>query len=84
MTNLECMKDMNSVYNLDISYSKITDISALKDNQNLMSLSMILCNVDDLSMLTTLPGLETVTLSETMKDKIAALGNNINFTVNYQ
>ncbi len=84
MTNLDCIKDMDTVYNLDISYSKITNISALKDNQKLMSLSMILCNVEDLSVLTTMPSLETVNLSETMKDKIEALGDEINFTVNYQ
>lgn len=77
-TDLECIREVASVEKLTISWSDITDISALEGREDIVCLEMEGCFIEDLSPLFTMPNLAKVTLSargqEQMEELISIYG----------
>ena len=71
--DLSCLNDVESVMNLYIYYSEITDISALTGRDDIQYFNMVDCDVGDLSPLFTMPNLRTLEISYNKRDELEEL-----------
>ncbi len=72
-TDLECIREVAFVESLTISWSDITDISALEGREDIVCLEMEGCFIEDLSPLFTMPNLAKVTLSAGWQEQMEEL-----------
>lgn len=83
LKDLECIRD-TTVGELYIDYSGIADIGALEGRGDIVYLSMEGCLVDDLSVLSTMPGLYQVVLSANMRNAIETACKDPDFMIEYR
>lgn len=79
--NLDFIKEVYGLQELNISWTTITDISALEKREDIEILKMVGIPVDDISPLFTMPHLQSVTVSEPVKEKIEESGMDYIFEV---
>lgn len=70
MTNLDCIRGMAWIKELEIEGSDINDISALEGRDDIKYLNMKGCIIDDVSPIFSMPSLEKVDISGKNRDKI--------------
>lgn len=83
MKDLECIRD-TAVRELYIDYSGITDITALEGRGDIVYLNMEGCFIRDLSVLSTMPGLDKVVLDANMRNVMEAACKDPAFTIEYR
>lgn len=83
MKDLECIRN-TTVGELYIDYSRITDIGALEGRGDIVYLSMEGCFIRDLSVLSTMPGLDKVVLSANMRNAMESACKDPDFTIEYR
>lgn len=83
MKDLECIRN-TTVGELYIDYSSITDIGALEGRGDIVYLSMEGCLIKDLSVLSTMPGLDKVVLSANMRNAMESACKDPDFTIEYR
>lgn len=81
--DLECIRN-TTVRELYIYYSNISDISALEGRTDIVYLDMTNCFVNDLSVLFTMPNLDTVVMSADRRKAMERICAEPDFTVEYQ
>lgn len=81
--DLECIRN-TTVKQLYIYYSSIRDISALEGRTDIVYLNMAKSLVEDVSVLLTMPNLETVVMNEDLRDTMEKICAAPDFTVEYQ
>ncbi|MBQ8923871.1 MAG: hypothetical protein IJ053_03660, partial [Lachnospiraceae bacterium] len=69
-TDVSCVNNVGRVSSLSISYSDITDISALEGRKDITSFNMSGCRVEDISPLWTMPNLEQVMFGIEHEEKV--------------
>lgn len=77
-TDLECLRNVAYIEELDLADAQVCDISALKGREDIVYLNLRQCVTGDLSPLFTMPNLATVEMSvngqEQMEELIAIYG----------
>ena len=81
--DLECIRN-TKVRELYIYYSNISDISALEGRTDIVYLNMTDCFVEDMSVLLTMPNLDTVVISANRRKAMERICAEPDFTVEYQ
>lgn len=80
--DLECIRN-TTVRELYIYHSDISDISALEGRADIVYLNMMNCFVEDMSVLLTMPNLETVVISADQRRAMERSCAEPDFTVEY-
>lgn len=81
--DLECIRN-TTVRELYICFSNISDISALEGRTDIVYLDMTDCFVEDMSVLLTMPNLDTVVMSADRRRTMERICAEPDFTVEYQ
>lgn len=81
--DLECIRN-TTVRELYICFSNISDISALEGRTDIVYLNMTDCFVEDLSVLLTMPNLDTVVMSADRRKAMERICAEPGFTVEFE
>lgn len=86
-TNLDCIRGMAWIRELDIGWSDISDISALEGRDDITYVNMSGCMIDDVSPLFSMPSLEKIDISGKNREKFVKYvednGIDYNFEIVY-